>query len=307
MDYAYFSCVVLIWSVSFLLMKKATLCFAPASVGAWRVLAGAVVVAAAWRWRRGQLTLKRKQYAALLAVIVIGFVIPFTIQPTLVGRVGSGTLGMCVCCVPLATVLMSMPILGVYPSRLQLIGVLGALLSLAVLMIDRMRWDVSPSDMSLAITVPLFYATANTIVRRWLANIPSLEMVSLSLLGSSVLLSPALSLPRSPADAPPVILHTSVFSMIVLGVLSTGIASVMFNRLIRERGPLFAGMSNNLVPVGAVIAGWLDAEPVSLLQTVALVGVVAMVALVQFASRPTLLREQAAVPLAAENRDQAFE
>jgi drug/metabolite transporter (DMT)-like permease len=74
--------------------------------------------------------------------------------------------------------------------------------------------------------------------------------------------------------------------MLFLGIISTGFASVMFNRLIRERGPLFAGMSNNLVPVGAVIAGWLDAEPVSLLQTVALGGVVAMVAIVQIASRP---------------------
>src|SRR5262245_12579908 len=136
MAYVYFSCVVLIWSVSFLLMKKATLCFAPASVGAWRVLAGAVVVVAAWRWRRGQLTLKGNQYAALLMVIVIGFVIPFTIQPKLVGRVGSGTLGMCVGFVPLATILLSVPILRVYPNRLQLLGVLGALLSLAILMLD---------------------------------------------------------------------------------------------------------------------------------------------------------------------------
>jgi hypothetical protein len=76
----------------------------------------------------------------------------------------------------------------------------------------------------------------------------------------------------------------------------------MFNRLIRERGPLFAGMSNNLVPVGAVIAGWLDAEPVSLLQTVALAGLVSMVALVQFASRRVLPHEvrDATVPLPTE-------
>jgi drug/metabolite transporter (DMT)-like permease len=286
MAYAYFISLVLIWSVSFLLMKKATLCFAAASVGAWRVFAGAVVVIAVWRWRRGRLTLKRKQIVPLLLVIVLRFVIPFTIQPALVVRVGSGTLGMCIGFVPLATVMVSVPILGVYPSRLQLIGILGALISLGVLMIDRMRWDVSPRDMSLAITVPLLYATANTIVRRWLANIPSLEMVSLSLAGSSILLSPALALPQAPAEAPISMLRTSVVAMLFLGIISTGFASVMFNRLIRERGPLFAGMSNNLVPVGAVIAGWLDAEPVSLLQTVALGGVVAMVAIVQIASRP---------------------
>jgi drug/metabolite transporter (DMT)-like permease len=288
MAYAYFVAVVLIWSVSFLLMKKAAVCFAPASVGAWRVLAGAVVVLAAWRWRRGRLTLQRKQYGALLLVIIIGFAVPFTIQPALVGRVGSGTLGMFVGFVPLATVVVSMPILKVYPSRLQLIGVFGALLSLAVLMLDRMRWDVSPWDMSLAMTVPLFYATANTVVRRWLADVPSLETVALALGGSSLLLAPALALPHAPLGAPAQTLQASVLSLLALGVISTGIASVIFNRLIRQRGPLFAGMSNNLIPVGAVLFGWMDAERVSVLQIAALAVVVGMVALVQFASRPVL-------------------
>jgi drug/metabolite transporter (DMT)-like permease len=283
--YVYFVSVVLIWSVSFLLMKRAAMCFAPPSVGAWRVLSGAVVVASAWKLRRGRLTLKGNQWWALLFVILIGFVWPFIVQPSLVVRVGSGTLGMCVGFVPLATVLVSVPILRTVPSRLQLIGILGALLSLVVLMLDRMSLDVSPMDMSMAITVPFFYATANTIVRRWLTNIPSMEMVALSLSGASLFLSPALALPHAPADGPPQALTTSVVSLLVLGIVSTGIASVIFNRLIRDRGPLFAGMSNNLVPVGAVLAGWFDSEPVSTLQVVALAGVVAMVALVQWAGR----------------------
>jgi drug/metabolite transporter (DMT)-like permease len=288
MAYAYFIAVVLIWSVSFLLMKKATLCFAPASVAAWRLLAGGVVVAAVWRWRRGQFTLQRKHYGPLLLVILLGFAVPFTIQPALVRRIGSGTLGMFVGFVPLITVVLSVPMLKTYPSRLQIIGVVGALLSLAVLMVDRMRWDVSPWDMSLAMTVPLLYATANTIVRRWLANIPSLEMVAISLVGASLCLSPALALPQAPPGAPAGTLKMSVLSLLVLGVVSTGCASVMFNRLIRERGPLFAGMTNNLIPVGAVLFGWLDAETVTVLETAALVGVVSMVALVQFASRPVV-------------------
>jgi len=215
-------------------------------------------------------------------------VVPFTIQPALVVRIGSGTLGMFIGFVPLATIAVSIPMLKIYPSRLQLIGVFGALLSLAVLMIDRMRWDVSPWDLVLAMTVPLLYATANTIVRRSLADVPPLEMVSLSLIGASLILSPALRLPQIAADIPARTVQLSTLSLVLLGVLSTGTASVMFNRLIRERGPLFAGMTNNLVPVGAVIAGWLDAERVSLLETVALAGVVTMVALVQFASRPVL-------------------
>ena len=293
MAYVWFTSVVLIWSVSFLLMKKAAVCFAPASVAAWRVLAGALLVSWVWRWRGGRLTLRPPQYAALLVVILIGFVWPFTIQPALVARVGSGTLGMCVGFVPLYTVIVSVPMLRIYPTRLQLIGIVGALLSLGVLMLDRVRWEVSPWDMSLALTVPFVYATSNIIVRRWLSQIPSLEMVSLCLAGAALLLSPALSLPQPPAGATAATLRESIISLATLGLVSTGIASVMFNRMIREQGPLFAAMTNNLVPVGAVIFGWLDAEPVSALQAVALFGVVSMVALVQIAPRLSLREEQA--------------
>ncbi len=55
-----------------------------------------------------------------------------------------------------------------------------------------------------------------------------------------------------------------------------------FNKLIHDRGPLFAGMVTNLVPAGAVIWGWLDGEQVTTKQIAALAIILPMVALVQF-------------------------
>ena len=57
-----------------------------------------------------------------------------------------------------------------------------------------------------------------------------------------------------------------------------------FNKLIHDRGPLFAGMVTNLIPAGAVIWGWLDGEQVSTRQIAALAIILPMVVLVQFGS-----------------------
>ncbi|HUY93609.1 MAG TPA: hypothetical protein VMV10_33085 [Pirellulales bacterium] len=57
---------------------------------------------------------------------------------------------------------------------------------------------------------------------------------------------------------------------------------LMFNKMVLDQGPLFAGMVTYLVPVGAMVWGWLDEERVTLLQGVALTGIFAMVALVQY-------------------------
>jgi hypothetical protein len=56
----------------------------------------------------------------------------------------------------------------------------------------------------------------------------------------------------------------------------------LFNHLIREHGPLFAGMVTNLVPVGALIWGWIDHEQVTPQQITALAGLIVMVTLVQY-------------------------
>jgi len=77
-------------------------------------------------------------------------------------------------------------------------------------------------------------------------------------------------------------LPVAVFCMLMLGVVGTGLGTWMFNSLVQNQGPLFAGMVYYLVPIGAIAWGWIDREPITGLQLVALVGILAMVAVVQY-------------------------
>ena len=57
--------------------------------------------------------------------------------------------------------------------------------------------------------------------------------------------------------------------MIILSVVGTGLAKIMFNNLIQISSPVFSTSVAYLIPIVAVIWGFIDGEKVSYLQLVA--------------------------------------
>lgn len=282
MPYFLFILICGFWSGSFILMKKAALCFSPMSVGAWRLVGGAAILGILWCRRSRRWPLQQGDFWPLVFVVVFGFAWPFSVQPWLVSRHGSAFIGMTVSFTPLLTIAASIPFLGIYPTTRQLLGVSGALVFMTLLMFDGLDRQIPGSDLTCAITVPLGYALTNTIIRRCLNRIPSLELTFVSLSAASAVLLPVSWLvPRETSVASHDALVSAIAALAVLGVFGTGVATLLFNKLIVEQGPLFAGMVTNLVPVGAVLWGWADHEQITSRQIVALVGLVAMVTFVQ--------------------------
>jgi drug/metabolite transporter (DMT)-like permease len=78
--------------------------------------------------------------------------------------------------------------------------------------------------------------------------------------------------------------------------LSTGIATLMFLRMVQDQGPLFAGMVTYVIPLVALAWGQFDGERLTTLQIAAISGVLAMVALVQWRAAGT--NQPQAEPLA---------
>jgi drug/metabolite transporter (DMT)-like permease len=136
--------------------------------------------------------------------------------------------------------------------------------------------------MTLASSVPLGYAIANTIIRRSLRHVSPLELTLVSLASAGALLLPAAFFTVPPTTANQADFPAAVACLAILGIVGTGLAMYLFNKLIHEQGPLFAGMVTNLSPVGALLWGWVDRERVTPMQVIALAGLVAMVTIVQF-------------------------
>lgn len=282
MPYVWFVFISLVWGSSFILMKRGSVWLSPVEIAAWRLIGGAALLAIVqWRTRQPA-TLSRRDIPTIAFVVLFGFAWPFSIQPYLVGRAGSGFIGMMVSFTPLLTIAVSVFLLKTYPTRRQLCGVLGALVCMGVLIFDGVTRHVRIVDLALALTVPLCYATTNTLIRKRLSQIPPLELslVSLTVAGA-VLLAISLMIPfeRPQVESKPAL--TAIAAVAFLGIVGTGMATFLFNRLIQEQGPLFAGMATNLAPIGALILAWLDAEHVTVWQLGALAGLLCMVAIVQ--------------------------
>ena len=294
MAYVSFLFICLVWGASFILMKKGAVWFSPAAIGAWRVIGGAAVLGLACWWTRVPWAIRRRDLRAVAVVVACGFAWPFCVQPFLVARDGSAFIAMTVSFTPLITIAASIPLLGIYPARRQLFGVLGALGFMALLMWDgRMNRQIPIGDLGLALTVPLCYAVTNTVIRRSLSHVPPLELSFISLAAAGVILLPvALLVPFERGSADMADRNAAIGSLLFLGIVGTGLTTFLFNRLIQHHGPLFAGMVTNLVPIGALVWGWADHERVTSLQLAALGGLVSMVTVVQFgAARPATHNE----------------
>jgi len=299
MPYLLFWLLCVIWGSSFILMKKAGLVFGPIGVGAGRVFGGATILVILWWLNRRRWAIAGRHMPHIVALGVLGYSWPYALQPYLVVLYGSGFIGMTVAFTPLLTILVSIPMLGQYPTRRQLAGVLGGLVCMAVIMVDGLDREVPPAALLLAFTVPLSYAVANTYIKQKLHDVASLPVTCGAMVAAALLLVPLANMHSllepynlsAPAIEPtPDEWQLAVGSLLVLGVIGTGIATYVFNKLVLDHGPLFAGMVTYLVPLGAIAWGWADAETVSGKQIAALLGVLAMVAVVQYRAAESPLR-----------------
>jgi drug/metabolite transporter (DMT)-like permease len=313
--------ICLTWGASFILMERATHAFGPVGVGIGRLAGGAVVLAGVWWVQRaknlsqnrlkkggqaqfGPKTLQsepvpngsdsthrvaRRDVARIAGVALAGTALPFVIQPYCLRQgFGHSYFGTMVALVPLATIVVSVPTLGVWPTWRQLVGVLGGLACIVLLIEDGAERGMSAGLLALALTVPLCYAMGNTYLKWKLSHVHAVPLTALILALAAAWLAPlelvpgvlerlGLAGPTRPEDV-----ALAVAALAVLGAIGTGVAVLLFIHLVVKEGPLFAGMVTYVVPVLALVWGAVDGEAITARQLAAIGGVLAMVALVQF-------------------------
>lgn len=284
MPYFWFTVICLIWGSSFILMKRAMICLSPLQIGGGRALGGALALAILFALLNQRWHLRWRDLWVLALVVLLGFAWPHSLQPELVAQHGGAFVGMSVGFTPLFTIMVSIPILKIWPTQRQIVGVIGALASMILLLFDLRRHSIPMIDVLMAFSVPFGYSIANSLIRRNLKHLPPLELTLLCLVASSSILLPMSAMVGNPRPTDPEQLSIAILAVAVLGIVGTGFATFLFNRLVQEQGPLFASMTTNLIPVGAVVWGMADGEQVSSVQIIALAGILAMVTYVQFGS-----------------------
>lgn len=288
MAYLAFAFVCCMWGSTFILMERVSHALGPVEIGVTRLLTAAAALGLIWWFKRDVYRLDRRFIGPILFSALVANVPPYVTQPYVLAQgFGHSFFGVAVAAIPLLTILMSIPMLGVWPTWRQMLGVIGGLACLWFVVDDCFDRGMTWGILALAAVVPITAAFNNTFVKLKLSGAQSLPVTAVMLGSAGLMLlplelyRPAITALDLAGPAQPVFTPMFWLYFFMLGVVATGFSTVAFFYMVFKQGPLFAGMTTYVVPMMAMAWGLFDHEPISNRQLVAMAGVFAMVGLVQ--------------------------
>jgi drug/metabolite transporter (DMT)-like permease len=279
MNYLMFVYISAIWGSSFILMKWASLSYPPMSLASYRLLSAAAILFIFWILgeRKKLFLFKDLQHISVLSLCTI---LPYAIQPYLIDEYGSGFIGMMVIFVPLLTILTCIVLLSQKPKKREVIGVIGGLVFAMMIIEDGLDRKFTLLNVILAFSIPFFYALGNVYIKKYLNHMKPLNLsFSIMLISGLILWPVSIYMEDIQVNEH---FNSATLNLLILGIMGTGIPIIFFFSLIKNQGPLFAGMVTYVIPIGAIGWGVYDGEKTSLLQLVSISGLLFMVALVQW-------------------------
>ncbi len=277
-----FAAMAVIWGIPYFMIRVAVKELEPPVVVFSRTsLAATVLVIMAAR--QGAIRAALRRWRPVLAFAVIEMAIPWILLTTAETHLASGITALIVACVPIVGTIAAFLLGDRHALRLvRLIGVALGLGGVALLVARDLGSDNAPPWWSVAevLVVCVCYATAPFIADRRLAEVPSSGVIAVSLVFVTVIYAPiaAVSLPSRAPRA------TVILAVLGLAFICTGLAFVVFFRLIDAVGPVRAGLITFANPVVAVALGALFLDEVITAATV--IGFMLVLAGCWLATRP---------------------
>ncbi|MBE2317400.1 DMT family transporter [Solirubrobacter sp. CPCC 204708] len=251
--WAAFAAMSLIWGVPYLFIKVAVDDgVSPVFLSFVRVaMASAVLLLLAWR--AGVLAQLRGRWTWVAAYAVIEITLPFPLIAAGEQYVSSSLTAILIASVPLIVALLAIRFDAAEKATgLRLVGLLIGFTGVIVLVgIDVAGNADELLGTALILIASCGYAAAPMILKRKLAGVDARAAMGASLLiASGLLLVPAIF--TAPSETPT---GDAIASLIVLGLVCTALALVVFQFLILEVGPGRALVITYLNPVVAVALG----------------------------------------------------
>jgi drug/metabolite transporter (DMT)-like permease len=249
--------LALIWGASFLLIAFALEGLSPIQIVLGRLSAGALVLAGIVAVRRLPMPRTPSTWGHLALMGVVANIIPFFLFGWGQERITSGLAGVLNGSTPLFTLVFAIAVLP--EERLRASRAAGLLLGFVGVVIVIGPWDQNPLTSSVpgqlaCLGAAACYGMAFTYTRRFLARLGHSPVVlAAGQLGMATLIlwlaSPVVA--RDPMAVTPTVLA----SVVALGAVGTGLAYLLYYRLITDAGATTASMVTYLIPIVAVALG----------------------------------------------------
>jgi drug/metabolite transporter (DMT)-like permease len=253
-----------LWGGSFFFVGVAVRELPPATIVLARVALGAAMLLPFLRLFGGALPKRPADWLPYAGMGLLNNVIPFLLLATGQTHIASGMASVLVATTPLFTVLV---MAGFREERLSARRVVGVILGLAGVVILREPGPAA-SDQVVGILLclggALSYGLSGLWARRKLAGLPPITSATGQLICSSVVMAVIAGAVDRPWNLPMPSLATWL-SLIGLAALATALAYIVFFRIIARSGASNVMLVTLLIPVTAILLGWLVlSEPLSL-------------------------------------------
>jgi drug/metabolite transporter (DMT)-like permease len=270
-----------IWGASFLFMRVAAADFGSFALVEVRLALGALVLLP-FLWKvRAKLT--RSHWLRLTGIAAINSAVPFTLFAWAAQRAPAGIGAITNATAVMFTALVAFLFFGEKITVRRAIALGAGFFGVAVLASGKAGGNsVLPAALA-GTFAALLYGIGGNLVRRYLADVPASAVAASTLVCASIMLAP-LAVATWPEAPIPTI---SWLCASLLGVLCTGIAYLLYYRLIYRIGAPGASTVTYLVPLFGVLWAWIAlGEPLTGTMAAAGVLILGGVALSQARQRP---------------------
>lgn len=266
LKWLFLTVLALIWGSSFILIKKGLVGLSPMQLGSLRIIFSAIFLIIIGF--KSITEIKQHQWKYIALTSLFGTFIPAFLFAIAQTQISSSVSSILNSLTPLNTLIIGGLAFGLSFKRTQVFGVIIGLIGTLLLIVNgainhpnQNYWYTV-----LVLIASICYATNVNLLKKHLSDVKPLSISTGNFL---VMLVPALIVLFS-TDFLTVVENTevqnSILYIIILGVVGTGIANIIFFKLIQMSSPVFATSVTYLIPVVAFFWGLLDNEMLTPIQ-----------------------------------------
>lgn len=266
LKWVYLTVLALVWGSSFILIKKGLIGLTALQLGSLRIIFAAVFLVLIGFKSVSKIPRYKWRYIALTSLF--GTFVPAYLFAIAQTEIDSSVSSILNSLTPLNTLIIGALVFGLQFKKNQIFGVLIGLIGSALLILNGAIHHPEQNYYyaTLVLIASMCYAVNVNLIKKYLHDLSPLSITTGNFM---VLLIPAFIILFYSGFfevAHDVKVQESVLFIVVLGVVGTGIANILFFKLIQMSSPVFATSVTYLIPVVAFCWGLLDNEMLTQVQ-----------------------------------------
>ncbi|WP_426090807.1 DMT family transporter [Flavobacterium sp. DSR3-2] len=266
LKWLYLIVLALVWGSSFILIKKGLIGLTALQLGSLRIIFAAVFLILIGFKSLSKIPAHKWKYIALTSLF--GTFIPAYLFAIAQTEIDSSVSSILNSLTPLNTLILGALVFGLQFKRNQIFGILIGLLGSALLILNGAMHHPEQNYYYaiLVLIASICYAVNVNLIKKYLHDLSPLSITTGNFM---VLFFPAfiiLFFSGFFEIVNDVKVQESIMFIMILGVVGTGIANILFFKLIQMSSPVFATSVTYLIPVVAFCWGLLDNEMLTSVQ-----------------------------------------